>query len=238
MKYAKTTIIALMIGAIVATSAASAATVKATVSQDYKLTMATMIEPYDSTWYSGPTGRFMLTYSDKNPPDLLIAPDAFCIEVQTVSIGATYTYAVLNAADVPVPYGPDDTGGDPMGAIKADWLAELWGRSYSQVTDNVTGAAFALAVYEIVFEDLYVETPPGWDVLSGKFRARDDGGNIALAISQANAWLAELDGTGPKAQLLGLRNDTRQDFITVVPEPATLGLLAVGGLAVLRRRRK
>ena len=34
------------------------------------------------------------------------------------------------------------------------------------------------------------------------------------------------------------KSDNAMAVITVIPEPATMGLLALGGLALLRRRRK
>ena len=115
---------------------------------------------------------------------------------------------------------------------------EAWNQQYAaEINSNVTGAAFALAVWEITFEDLYAN-PPGWTVSSGKFKARDDGGNTSLAITQANNWLSQIDGTGKKVPLRGLTNGSNQDFLVPVPEPATLSLVAIGGLAMLLRKRK
>jgi hypothetical protein len=170
-----------------------------------------------------------------NPPTMGLLPDAFCIEVQTISFGGTYPYSVRDAFDAPIPDGPNDTSGGPMGVPKAEGLKELWGRFHGQVNSNITAAAFQLAVWEIVFEDLYVTSPPAWDVLSGKFEARLDSGDPTLAINQANAWLAQIDGSGPKAQLYGLTNGGAQDLL--VPEPATVALLGLGALSLIRKKR-
>ena len=217
-------------------SATMYGTVDATVGAGYALTMSSMIQPYDASWYTGHTGLFLLTYSNMNPSDMGLLPDAFCVETQTVGFGGTYSYSVKDAFDVPVPLGPADTGQGPIGLVKADYLRELFGRFYGQVNSNVTGAAFALAVYEIVFEDLYVQTPPGWDVLSGKFKALAAAGDITLAINQANAWLGDVDGTGPMANLRGLTSTSNQDYIVLVPEPTTICMFGLGSLLLYRRR--
>jgi hypothetical protein len=195
------------------------------------LTMSSMIQPYDTDWYSGATGHFNLQYLTM--PPVLLNTAASCVEPQTVGVGGTYTYNVVDPWDVPVPDGPADQSGGPMGVAKANYLREFWALAFPSVTNNVTGAAFQLGVWEIVFEDLPLTN---WDVTVGKFKARDDGGNTTLAITQANTWLALVDGTGPKATLYGLQSSSAQDYI-VSPEPATLAFVALGGVGMLLRRR-
>jgi hypothetical protein len=203
---------------------------------DYALNVSTMIQPYDSGWYTGYTGRFSFTYSNMTPPNMGLSSYGFCIEPQTISFGATYPYSVRDVFDAPIPDGPADTSGGPMGVLKAKSLKELWGRSYSQVNSNVTGAAFQLAVWEIVFEDLYVDSPPSWTVRTGMFKAQDPGsGDIHSAIVQADIWLGQINGQGPKADLLALTNSNAQDFL--VPEPATIGILGFGALSLIRRKK-
>ena len=197
--------------------------------------ISTMIHPYDTTsWYTGPTGQFNLSYL--TTPPVLLYPQASCIEVQTISGGGIYWYDVVDPSDVPVPDGPYDQGQGPMGVAKADYLREFWALAFGSVTNNVTAAAFQLGVWEIVFEDLPTTPPTGWDVTTGRFETLLDA-NSSAAITQANAWLASVDGVGPKATLYGLRSNSAQDMI-VSPEPATLAFLGLGSIGLLVRRRR
>jgi hypothetical protein len=54
----------------------------------------------------------------------------------------------------------------------------------------------------------------------------------------ANNMLHSLDGTGPRADLRVFSYNGQQDYITAVPEPATIALLGLGGVFSLLRRKK
>jgi hypothetical protein len=54
----------------------------------------------------------------------------------------------------------------------------------------------------------------------------------------ANNMLHTLNGTGPKADLRAFVRNGSQDYITTVPEPATVGLLTFGALVLLRKRSR
>ncbi|MBN2133539.1 MAG: PEP-CTERM sorting domain-containing protein [Sedimentisphaerales bacterium] len=166
----------------------------------------------------------------------------FCIELHEPAPHATYTYDVG---------APDDTynsyTGQTLGTTKANYLRELWatyydpawaaGGSYTS-EQNGKAAAFAAAVWEIVYEDLPT-SPAGWDVTSDG--TAGSGGFYAAGLDSftANKWLHGLTGNGPKADLRVFTNQGGQDYLVAVPEPATIMLLGLGGaFSVFSRRRR
>ena len=80
--------------------------------------------------------------------------------------------------------------------------------------------------------------PLGWDVtVDGS--PGDRGFRCEyFAKDLANYMLHTLDGTGPKADLRAFTYNGQQDYITVIPEPATIALLGFGGAFSLLRRKK
>jgi len=158
---------------------------------------------------------------------------AFCAELSEPAPDVTSKYSVISLQDA-------------LGTGKAGYISELWGRYYDPSwtgngpftwQQDSKAAAFATAIWEIIYEDL-----PGsslkWDVKvdstwgSGGFRTDFGGATIA------NNYLHSLDGTGPMANLRVFSYGGNQDYIAQVPEPTTIALLGLGGLSLLRRKRK
>lgn len=157
---------------------------------------------------------------------------AFCIDLtQSISNGSTHTFNTYDAADVPTsPAGA-------MGAARADLMAELFGRFYLTLDDNPSllnrmYAAFQIAVWEIALDD------GPFSLTSGIVEVQSANSST---IAQANAFLAALDGTGPRWTLLGLDLPGVQGYIVglgpVIPAPAGAAVLGLAGLAAMRRRR-
>jgi len=162
----------------------------------------------------------------------------FCTELSEPAPEVTSKYNVI-----PLQEGPLSGA---MGTKKADYISELWGRYYDpdwggtgsfDWLQNAKAAAFATAIWEIVYEDMPSSTKK-WDVkfdgTSGAAGFYTDFGGAALA----NKFLHSLDGTGPMADLRVFSYNGSQDYIAQVPEPTTIALLGLGSLSLLRRRRK
>ncbi|OHB73212.1 MAG: hypothetical protein A2Z25_08745 [Planctomycetes bacterium RBG_16_55_9] len=167
------------------------------------------------------------------------AMSGFCVELGEPAPEINSKYSVI-----PLDKGPFS---GPMGATKADYISELWGRFYDSSwasggyysdKQNTKAAAFAAAIWEILYEDLPV-SPLKWNV---KIDGTTGTGGFYTNFgdsSLANSWLHTLDGAGPKADLRVLSHNGYQDYIVAVPEPTTVVLLGFGGvLSLLRRRRR
>lgn len=173
-----------------------------------------------STWHNGPVA-------------------GFCVELNEAASTQTLRYAVGMPDDMIVSYT-----GSTLGTTKSNYLRELWARYYDPAwVQSVPGthygreaAAFAAAVWEIVYEDVPTSSAR-WDVTADGTSGL--GGFLAQNVdaATANRWLQSLDGYGPKADLRVFMNAGAQNYLVAVPEPATLALLGLGGLALIRRRR-
>jgi hypothetical protein len=125
-----------------------------------------------------------------------------------------------------------------MGTTKADYIRELWGRNFdpnwitgpTNKNEREMAEAFGASVWEIIYE-----SDSTWNVTSGT-------GFHATGIERAataNLWLSQLNGdTAHFAKnLYAISAPAGQDYLVQVPEPATICLLGLSALSLIRRRR-
>ena len=179
-------------------------------------------------------------------PDGLLG--GFCIELSELAPTKPSTYNVVMPQDSPQ---PTYFLGSYIGPVKAEYLSELWGRFFDPnwvgigpftIQQDSNAEAFAAAVWEIIYEKLPT-SPAAWDVRVDGTRGRLGFKCSGADTVTANNWLHSLNDTGPKAQLLALVRDGKQDYVTAspptgIPEPTTIALFGLGSLTLLRRKRR
>ena len=142
--------------------------------------------------------------------------DAFCLEPdQEFPSLPNVPYTVVDLESAP----PEGSSIGTMGAAKANLVRELWGRFRAAVgTDNTKAAAFQMALWELVADT-------GKNLAAGAFVA-DTSSATGLAVkNQAQTWLDQVNGAGPKANLLALTSPVDQDQIFECPaKPPTTPL--------------
>ncbi len=142
--------------------------------------------------------------------------DAFCVEpTQPLSFGDTLVYQIQN----------------PGSLANYDTISRLIGGYLASGQTNKDAAAVQWAIWEVTTETL--SSP---SLSTGNVRIVT-GLNDDVAIL-ANQYLANLSSYTP-ASITFLSNDVKQDVVTwqAIPEPTSLGLVALSGLIAFRRRR-
>lgn len=140
---------------------------------------------------------------------------AYCVDLNQYAATAQATAVPLN-----------------LTSFNNQWqLAYLFDTYAAGVTTDLQAAALGTAIWEVLTE------PNGgaFDVTDTYSQFWITGNNSVAAA--ANALLASLPANyTPTVWPVVLQSATAQDFI--IPEPATLALLGVGGLVLLRSRRR
>ncbi|MFA7236002.1 MAG: PEP-CTERM sorting domain-containing protein [Phycisphaeraceae bacterium] len=149
----------------------------------------------------------------------LTDPTSFTGNGEAIELGRFAT----NDTEVGVP-------GAIIGAVQFDW------------TSQINGKPLMYVWYDMPFSPL--ATGPGGGVDGGFYRTdavvAEIGSNIGFNVPP-DGWTVALNAYTPEyggpADLQAGDGHTN-GFTTTVPEPASMALLALGGLAVLARRRK
>ena len=171
-----------------------------------------------------PAGEIYVNYTDIG--GATVETSVFCVDV---------FHGMGNA-----PYRITPTTPWAYGGSKAQKAAWLYISNFSSSMSGIEAAGLQIAMWEVLHEN----DANGYDATDGDVWIENICGNDV--ISSATTFLGYLSGVtdfseGDTAIILQSDSGCRQSVITipptVVPEPATMGLLALGGIAALRRRR-
>lgn len=172
----------------------------------------------NATVYGSVGGGFFMDY----PSGVMVFTDftSFCVEpTQSLSYGQSVIYDIQ----------------DPSSLANASLVAKLMGAYlYTSSFTAIEAAAVQWAIWEVV-----AETSGTLSVLDGNVIIDPQDAQQAEIANLANWYLANVNDFDA-VDFTYLTNDEYQDVAAfgVVPEPATVGLIALSALVLGRRRRR
>ncbi len=137
----------------------------------------------------------------------------YCVELAQ-SRPSSYYYTTYDVIE-------PESGPFSLSASKSTHLRRLFDMHLDDVTGDTSGAAFQMAVWEIIYETSGEYELNYYDYGDrGSFFAKD-----GTSITLANTWLADVvAGTGnPDIRLRILTDPCKQDYAMILPEPTTPG---------------
>lgn len=130
--------------------------------------------------------------------------------------------------------GDGEASIEPLSFIQNGDLAAWLHATYSGGSSSEQAAALASAIWEVTHEDDGI-----YDLANGSFSISENAG----VLTAGNAMLAGMPASWTAPTGYGvLHLESAQDFLVfspeTVPEPGTMVLLSLGGLAAFARRRR
>ncbi|MCE7975360.1 MAG: PEP-CTERM sorting domain-containing protein [Leptolyngbya sp. PLA1] len=160
----------------------------------------------------------------------------FCTDLSQRVTSTPRTYEIVGLDDMP--------NSTPMGGAKADAIRKMYdfagGSQLLGTTSTDLGAAFQLAVWEIITDYNPSIFGGNLSVTSGSFRAtKTDGSSLWTGVQTQLAALlgaATTEGNG-STHLAGIRSTGYQDQIVPIPAPGSAVLAGLGLVCLTGRRR-
>jgi hypothetical protein len=160
----------------------------------------------------------------------------YCTDLSQYVSSTTQSYSVVPVASAPV--------GIAMGIEKARAIASLYdyamGVQVTSSTSNDLGAAFQLAVWEVVSDFDYNIGAASLSLSTGNFRATQTNGNAVWSSvnNLLNGLFAHTNNSSfSPSGLRAIASGTYQDQLVMVPAPGA-GILAGLGMALIAKRTR
>lgn len=121
-----------------------------------------------------------------------------------------------------------------INSSEVEFLGKLWANAFDiSKTGKVQAGAFQALVWEARYDDTM-------DLDAGNFDLYHNNNFTSDVLDLANDWINNINNKiwTRSTDLFVLTDSRSQDFITAVPEPASMSLCLIGGVMLLGRRRR